>query len=204
MFKLNPDLPIILIDTSYWLYYRFFSLRNWYSRVYPDNYINKNTSDTSKTSNNFNIEHNWLEDEIFMTKYKKLFVENIKKICKKYKTKMENVVFCIDCSHNTIWRHTIINTENEKIKIENENIKIENEKINIENEKIKNENNNISEELIEPILPIQLIEPLKSYKGTRLESHKKKKFNSFNIFNYMKSKFIPTIKDNNNNNIKHI
>ena len=125
MSKLNPELPVILIDTSYWLYYRFFSLRNWYARAYPDNYINKTTNDIStetstETTNNFNnnfnkdfnIEHNWLEDEIFMTKYKKLFIENIKKICKKFKTKIENVVFCIDCPHNTIWRHNIINTEN--------------------------------------------------------------------------------------------
>jgi hypothetical protein len=215
MSKLNPELPVILIDTSYWLYYRFFSLRNWYARAYPDNYINKTTTDTTDTTDtttnnfnkNFNIEHNWLEDEIFMTKYKKLFVENIKKICKKFKTKMENVVFCIDCPHNTIWRHTIINTENEKQKIENEKQKIENEKQKIENEKqkIENENNNdndnIKEKLIEPIMPIELIEP---YKGTRLESHKKNKFNSFNIFSYMKTKFIPTLKDNNNNNVKII
>ena len=39
MSKLNLDLPILLIDTSYWLYYRFFSLRNWYFRAYPEKYI---------------------------------------------------------------------------------------------------------------------------------------------------------------------
>ena len=215
MSKLNPELPVILIDTSYWLYYRFFSLRNWYARAYPDNYINKTTDEstnetsTNKTSTNkdFNIEHNWLEDEIFMSKYKKLFVENIKKICKKFKTKMENVVFCIDCSHNTIWRHTIINTENEKNHLENEKIMVENEKKKIENEKknIENKNNNISEETSEISEPLELIEPIlpiAPYKGTRLESHKKNKFNSFNIFSYMKTKFIPTLKDNNNNNVK--
>ena len=215
MSKLNPELPVILIDTSYWLYYRFFSLRNWYARAYPDNYINKTTNDIStetstETTNNFNnnfnkdfnIEHNWLEDEIFMTKYKKLFVENIKKICKKFNTKMENVVFCIDCSHNTIWRHTIINNENEKNKLEIEKKKIENEKKKLENKdnkdnKDNNNDDNIIEEIIEPI-------PIEPYKGTRLESHKKNKFNSFNIFSYMKSKFIPTLKDNNNNNMKII
>jgi len=93
--KLNKDLPILLIDTSYWLYYRFFALRNWYSRAYPENVRN---------NPNFNIEHNWLEDEVFIIKYKKLFIENIKKLCKKFNTKLTNVVFCIDCPHNDIWR----------------------------------------------------------------------------------------------------
>jgi hypothetical protein len=209
--KLNTDLPVILIDTSYWLYYRFFSLRHWYERAYPDNYINKTETNinisipaerVSSKPNNFNLEHNWLEDEIFMTKYKKLFVENIKKICKKFKTKMENVVFCIDCPHNDIWRHTIINTENEKQKLENE------KQNNIINE--VNENNEVNEVTnannmnIVNKEPFEIIDPIKPYKGTRLESHKKNKFNSFNIFSYMKTKFIPTLKDNNNNNVKII
>ena len=85
MSKLNSNLPVILIDTSYWLYYRFFSLRNWYARAYPEKYANEN-------KNTFNTNHNWLEDEVFMNKYKKLFIENIKKLCKKYKTKLENVL----------------------------------------------------------------------------------------------------------------
>lgn len=93
--KLNPELPIILVDTSYWLYYRFFALRNWYSRAFPDLVASKP---------NFNLEHNWLEDEIFCNKYKKLFIDNIKSICKQYKTVLTNVVFCIDCPHKDIWR----------------------------------------------------------------------------------------------------
>ena len=190
MSKLNPTLSVILIDTSYWLYYRFFSLRNWYAHAYPEKYINKN-------KNEFNMEYNWLEDELFMTKYKKLFVDNIKKICKKYKTKMENVVFCIDCTHNDIWRHKIVNSENEKIN-----------KINEEKKQKKTEPEPplepepLPEPPLEPEpepLPEPLIEP---YKGTRKASHKKNNFNSFNIFSYMKKSFIPLIKDNNNNTVK--
>jgi len=61
MTKINPDLSVILIDTSYWLYYRFFSLRNWYSHAYPEHYV----SDGAHTAN-FNANHNWLEDELFV------------------------------------------------------------------------------------------------------------------------------------------
>ena len=253
MTKINSDLPVILIDTSYWLYYRFFSLRNLYSHAYPENYVTDVTADSNVESNvpanvpaNFNANHNWLEDELFMTKYKKLFVDNIKKLCKKFKTKLENVILCIDCPHNEIWRHIKVKTENEKINIKNEIIKqkkIEKEKK--EKEKVddgkiddgkvdegkvddgkvddgkvgdgkiddgkvddgkvdegKVDEGNVDEDIDEA--EESIIENIKPYKGTRLESHKKNNFNSFNIFNYMKTTFIPTIKDNNNNTIKII
>ena len=61
MSKLNLDSPILLIDTSYWLYYRFFSLRNWYFRAYPEKYNNND-------KNSFNADYNWFEDEVFMNK----------------------------------------------------------------------------------------------------------------------------------------
>lgn len=120
---------VMLVDTSYWLYHRFFALRNWYHRAYPNKV---------KEPDFNNATYDWFNDEIFITKYKKLFIANLKKICKKYKITMKNVVFCIDCSHKDIWR------------------------LNYNNE----------------------------YKGTRLESHKKNEFNSFNIFNYIKKDFL--------------
>jgi 5'-3' exonuclease len=129
--KLDKTKPVFLIDTSYWLYYRFFALRTWYIRMFPE----------TQQDPNFNYEHNWLEDEIFMTKYKQLFISNIKKMCRKFRTKITNAVFCIDCPHWQIWR----------------------------------------------------CENMDEYKGTRLESHKKKQFNSFNIFSYIKRVFLPSV-----------
>jgi len=131
MAKLDKSYPVILVDTSYWLYYRFFALRNWYNRAYPD----------LAKQPNFNMEHNWLTDEIFITKYQKLFIDNIKTICKKNKTVLTNVVFCIDCSHKDIWR----------------------------------------------------IENNKDYKGTRLQSHIKNEFNSYELFSYIKKNYIPQL-----------
>ena len=86
---------VMLVDTSYWLYHRFFALRNWYHRAYPDKVQEPGFS---------NATYDWFNDEIFITKYKKLFIANLKKICKKFKITMKNVVFCIDCSHKNIWR----------------------------------------------------------------------------------------------------
>ena len=87
--------PILLVDTSYWLYHRFFALRNWYHRAYP--------AKVQEPGFN-NADYDWFNDEIFMTKYKKLFLTKLKQICKKNKITMKNVVFCIDCSHKDIWR----------------------------------------------------------------------------------------------------
>ena len=134
--KIDITIPVILVDTSYWLYYRFFALRNWYHRAFPE--INKNI--------NFNMEHNWMENTMFMTKYQKLFIENIKILCKKYNTKLTNVIFCIDCPYKEIWRCKY--TEN--------------------------------------------------YKGTRLESHKKQNFNSYNIFNHIKKNILPNLQQKHN------
>jgi hypothetical protein len=106
-------------------------LRNWYRRAYPE----------LVKEPNFNLEHNWLENEIFMTKYRKLFIDNIKSICKKYKTILTNVVFCIDCSHKDMWR----------------------------------------------------LEDNKEYKGTRLESHLKNEFNSYNLFSHIKKHYLPQL-----------
>jgi 5'-3' exonuclease len=132
MGKLDKTKPVILVDTSYWLYYRFFALRNWYKRAYPM---------ASAGNPNFDMEHDWLEDTIFMDKFRKLFIENIKVFAKKYKTVMQNVVFCLDCSYKDIWR-----------------------------------NSHTTE-----------------YKATRPESLKKKQFNSFNVFAYMKKDYLPIL-----------
>jgi len=132
MGKLDKKYPVLLVDTSFWLYYRFFALRIWYKRAYPD-IVGNNP--------NFNMEHNWFEDEIFMAKYQTLFINNIKTICKKYKTILLNVVFCIDCSHKDMWR----------------------------------------------------LENNKDYKGTRLNSHLKNEFNSYNLFSYIKKTYLPQL-----------
>ena len=131
MGKLEKMRPVILVDTSYWLYYRYFALRIWYKKAYPDP-----TRDA-----NFDMEHNWLEDTIFMNKYRKLFIDNIKTLVRKYKSIMTNVVFCIDCSYKDIWRNAHIT----------------------------------------------------DYKATRPESLKKKGFNSFNVFAYMKKNYLPEL-----------
>jgi 5'-3' exonuclease len=131
MAKLDKSKPVILVDTSYWLYYRYFALRSWYNKAFPEQCVLPN----------FNAEHKWLDNNIFMNKYRKLFIENLKSICRKNKTIVSNIVFCIDCSYKDIWRNMYTN----------------------------------------------------EYKATRPESLKKKQFNSFDVFSYMKKDYLPEL-----------
>lgn len=123
---------IMLVDTSFWLYYRFFALRKWFHQAYPEKMA---------VNPEFNTDYDWLEDQQFMAKYKKLFIGNIKTYCKKYKIPIENVIFCIDCPHDDIWR----------------------------------------------------LEHYTEYKGTRMESHRKNEFNSWDIFKHIKTDYLPEL-----------
>ena len=89
--KLDFTQYILLIDTSYWVYYRFFALRNWYKRANP--------------TIEFTDEYNWLVDKTFMIKYEKMFLDGIFTISTMWNAPMSNVVFCIDCPYKEIWRY---------------------------------------------------------------------------------------------------
>ena len=81
--------PILFIDMSYYIFYRFFALSSWYKRSQEDV---------------LDVE-NILDNKIFMEKYHKLFIENIKKIQKKYKLKNALIIFAKDCRRYNIWRN---------------------------------------------------------------------------------------------------
>lgn len=90
---INNNKNILLVDLSYAIFYKFFALRNWYNRAFPDKEIPD--------------EYDWLQDDVFMEKYKKLFFDKIVKICRKNSIDYSNIVFTIDCKHTTIWRNNV-------------------------------------------------------------------------------------------------
>jgi 5'-3' exonuclease len=81
--------PILFIDLSYYIFYRFYALRNWYKRSQEDE---------------LDVE-NIMENELFINKYHKLFKENIKKIQKKHNIQNSLVIFGKDCRRYDIWRN---------------------------------------------------------------------------------------------------
>lgn len=82
--------PIILIDTSYYVFYRYFATNRWFS------FQNKE----------FNVE-DIIENPEFISSFLKHFESDLKKITKKWKTVTQNIVFCLDCQRCNIWRNDI-------------------------------------------------------------------------------------------------
>ena len=90
---------LILIDTSYIAFYRFFATIKWYSLSNPESY-----KEIYNISN-----YNWIDNTIFIEKYKKMFIESIIKIIKKKKFNESNIIFCMDSIKNNLWRNKIYN-----------------------------------------------------------------------------------------------
>ena len=92
------DKNIIFIDLSYLVFYRFFALQKWFKLANKD----------------IEITHDfkWLKNKIFIEKFEKTLFDTIKKIAKKNKVPLNNIIFSIDCNSKNIWRHNITNKYN--------------------------------------------------------------------------------------------
>ena len=84
----NENKPIIFIDGSYYCFHRFYSIQRWFKNAYPEIIL----EDPSK-------------NEVFVEKYKKTFVENLKSLRSKLDLP-ENTVIIVgkDCPRKDIWR----------------------------------------------------------------------------------------------------
>ena len=91
------DKPIILIDTSYLTFYRYYATITWFK--------------SSKQKENIPSNYKWFEDKIFMEKFNKLYLSSVTKIIKKNKLDIpfENHIFALDCSRSNIWRSKFFN-----------------------------------------------------------------------------------------------
>jgi 5'-3' exonuclease len=94
----NPTLinNIILIDTSYTSFHRFFATLKWISIVNSDMY---------KQHFN-NPDYNWIENELFMEKYNNLYLSKIEKSVGKKIFNKSLIIFCMDTPKDQVWRTT--------------------------------------------------------------------------------------------------
>lgn len=87
----------VFVDLSYYIFYRWFALINWY-----------------KLSQKKELDvENILDDEIFMEKFEKLFWTTIEKFIKKHNLKDPNIIFAKDCLRANIWRNQFHDTYKE-------------------------------------------------------------------------------------------
>jgi 5'-3' exonuclease len=89
---LNPCRgPLLLIDTSYYIFYRYFATFNWYKRQLNGVQLNVDTI---------------MSDASFVEKYAKMFEKTLNELCKMHNIQdYNNVVFVKDCARDSIWRH---------------------------------------------------------------------------------------------------
>lgn len=90
----QEEQPIfIFIDGSYYCFYRFYALINWWKRAYPEEIL-----------------ENPIDNDIFKEKFKKTFIEHIQEIPKKLgldKNKKIIMVVGKDCERKNIWRNEL-------------------------------------------------------------------------------------------------
>lgn len=84
--------PVILLDTSYFIFYRYYSTLKWYQ------FRNKE------------IDYpNIHENQEFVNAFYKHVMDDFKKLCKTWKTSLSQMIFCCDCSRDKIWRNEFTN-----------------------------------------------------------------------------------------------
>ena len=95
---------VCCVDVSYLTFYRFFALRKWYSFAHKDDLESKEK------------DYKWLDNKLFMDKYKTTLLNTILKICKKNKIPLKNIVFAYDCPSKDIWRKNLKTKQSELYK----------------------------------------------------------------------------------------
>ena len=91
-------MPLILIDTSYTSFYRFFATLRWFSMHDAESYK------TYKNDSNYD----WSTNKIFMEKYEKMYLKSIIDIIGKKIFDTSTVIFCMDSPKENIWRNELM------------------------------------------------------------------------------------------------
>ena len=95
----------ILVDTSYWIFYRYFALLQWWKHAKPDNPLGENP----------------YKNEEFVEKFIKTFTESLEGFKKKQKLHKQRgkpeipctIIACRDCPRKEIWRNSLYNSYKE-------------------------------------------------------------------------------------------
>jgi 5'-3' exonuclease len=85
----------IFIDGSYFCFYRYHSLLTWWRNAYPDQ---------------LEVLNNPYENELFVEKFKKIFIESVQNIPKKlkiHKSIKPIIIVGKDCKRQNIWRNEL-------------------------------------------------------------------------------------------------
>jgi 5'-3' exonuclease len=87
---------IILVDTSYTFFYRYFATLRWIQLAHHDIYEEHHA-----------VAYNWMENEIFAKKYEELYLKSIIKLVGKKIYDNSITIFCIDTPREKLWRNEL-------------------------------------------------------------------------------------------------
>jgi DNA polymerase-1 len=79
--------PLIFVDGSYYIFYRFHALKTWWRNAFPEESLD-----------------NPIKNTVFVEKFKKTFSEKLKEIPKKLNIDNPMMFIGKDCRQETIWR----------------------------------------------------------------------------------------------------
>jgi 5'-3' exonuclease len=88
---MDPTKGIILCDTSYIIFYRYYAILNWFKKYKQGDVDTTNITECAE----------------FMTKYDSTFEKFVVELAKKNKVPYSNIVFAKDCPRERIWRFKI-------------------------------------------------------------------------------------------------
>jgi 5'-3' exonuclease len=91
-------MTLILVDTSYTSFYRFFATLRWLSMNDPDLYKEKKNDAT----------YDWSKNEKFMEKYEKMYMKSIVDLVGKKTFDESKLIFCMDSPKENVWRNEIM------------------------------------------------------------------------------------------------
>jgi 5'-3' exonuclease len=108
---------LILIDTSYTIFYRYYATLRWYSLAHNEEFKNNISSES----------YIWFDNKIFLEKYEKMFLEGILRKNKIFNSLNSLLLFCLDTPKEKLWRNKIDCNykSNRKLKVNDDlNIKL--------------------------------------------------------------------------------
>ena len=94
MLKIDKSRPLVLVDTSYTSFYRFFATIRWYSFAFAEEFKDLKT----------NNKYDWSKNQVFMEKYEKMYLDSIIKLVTKKVFNNSIIIFCMDSPKEHLWR----------------------------------------------------------------------------------------------------
>jgi hypothetical protein len=89
--------PLLLIDLGYALFYRYSATQLWYKHSHPEE------------KEELTKDYKWHQNEVFVEKMKKMFVDDIMNLAKKHKVPKGNIIIAEDCRLKDNWRSSLFN-----------------------------------------------------------------------------------------------